>query len=123
LPEGVAELLSKLADIDSPLVDPDKTNVTLSYSGVLHYDMSESHHVTRTFADEVQWQMFFDSRTGLLRKMTKPSFHVLNGKIAKGPDTHTYFYDYRSVGSLLYPHFWVQATEDHTHLFVVEDMT
>ena len=122
LPAGVAGSLSKRADIDGPLVDPTEKDITLTYSGVVRYDMAELHHVTLTFGDGIQWEMFFDSRTGLLRRMTKPSFYMLNGEIARGPDAHTYYYDYRPVGSVLYPHFWVQTTEDHTHLFVVEDI-
>ena len=46
----------------------------------------------------------------------------MNGEISRGPDAHTYFYDYRRVGPVSYAHFWIQTTEDHTHLFVVEDI-
>ena len=123
LPEGVAGSLSKLADIDGPLVDPAEKNITLAYSGVVRYDMSELHHVTVTFGDGAQWELYFDSRTGLLRKMTQPSYYMLNNEISRGPDTDTYYYDYRPVGSLLFPHFWVQASEDHTHLLVVDEIT
>lgn len=120
LPAGAAGSLSKLADIDGPLVDPSTKDITLAYSGVVHFDLSEMHHVKLTYSDGIQWELFFDSRTGLLRKMTKPSFYMVGDEITRGPDAHTYYYDYRSVGDLLYPHYWIQATEDHTHLFVVE---
>ena len=123
LPEGAAGSLIKLADIDGPLVDAAEKNITLAYSGVVRYDMAELHHVTVTFADGVQWEMYFDSRSGLLRKVTMPSFYMLNKEISRGPDTETYYYGYRPVGSVLYPQYWVQASEDHTHLFVVKDMT
>ena len=122
LPEGAAASLGKLADIDGPLVDPAEKGVKLAYSGLLQYDMSELHNVTVTFADGTAWEFFFDSRTGLLRRVTKPSYYMLNGEISRGPDTHTYYYDYRPVGEVLYPHHWVQATETHTHLFVVEEI-
>ena len=122
LPEGVAGSLRKKADIDGPLVDPAEKNITLAYSGVVRFDMADLHHVTLTFEDGVQWQLFFDSRTGLLRKETRPSYYMMNGKITRGPDAHTYYYDYRPVGAVLYPHYWIQLTEDHTHLFVVEEI-
>jgi len=122
LPAAVAASMSKLADIDGPLVDPAGKGVTLAYSGVVPYDMTELHQVTVTFPDGVEWELFFDSRTGFLRKTTRPSFVMLNGQISRGPDAHAYYYDYRPVGSVLYPHFWVQSTEDHTHLFVVDEI-
>lgn len=122
LPEGVAGSMSKKADIDGPLVDPAEKNVTLEYAGIVRFDMSELHHITLTFEDGIQWELFFDSRTGLLRKETRPSFYMLNGQITRGPDAHTYYYDYRPVGAVSYPHYWIQATEDHTHLFVVESI-
>ncbi len=120
LPAVVAGSMSKLADIDGPLVDPVEKGVTLTYSGVVRYDMTDLHQVTVTFADGVQWEFFFDTSTGLLRRMTHPSFRMLNDQISRGPDAHIYYYDYRSVGPVLYPHLWIQSTEDHTHLFVVE---
>lgn len=122
LPEAVAASMSKAADIDGPLVDSAAKGVTLAYTGRVHYDMSDLHQITATFADGVQWEYFFDARTGLLRKMTRPSFRMLNGQISRGPDAHQLYYDYRPVGSVLYPHFWIQSTEDHTHLFVVEEI-
>jgi hypothetical protein len=122
LPANAAASLGRLADIDGPLVNPAEKNITLAYSGVVQYDMSELHQVTVTFGDGTQWEYFFDSRTGLLRKVTKPSYYMLNGETSRGPDTNTYYYDYRPVGSVLYPHYWIQATESHTHLFVVEEI-
>lgn len=120
MPPAVARSMSKLADIDGPLVDPVKKGVTLAYSGLVLYDMTDLHQVTVTFADGVQWEYFFDASSGLLRRMTRPSFRMLNDQLSRGPDAHSYYYDYRSVGPVLYPHFWIQSTEDHTHLFVVE---
>ncbi|UCG88125.1 MAG: hypothetical protein JSW71_06165, partial [Gemmatimonadota bacterium] len=122
LPSLVAQSLARQADIDGPLVDPADKGVTLSYSGVVRYDMADLHQVTATFSDGVQWQYFFDASTGLLRRMTQPSFMMLNDQISRGPDAHYFYYDYRAVGGVLYPHLWIQSTDDHTHLFVVEDM-
>ena len=68
LPEGVAGSLSKIADIDGPLVDAAKKNIKLAYSGIVRFDMAELHHLTLTFSDSVQWEFFFDSRTGLLQR-------------------------------------------------------
>lgn len=122
LPEGVAGSLSKKADIDGPLVDAAKKKITLEYVGVVRFDMSELHQVTLTFEDGTQWELFFDARTGLLRKEARPSYYMMNGKTTRGPDAHTYYYDYRPVGAVLYPHYWIQSTESHTHLFVVEEI-
>lgn len=122
LPAGVAGSLSKLADIDGPLINSAEKGVTLSYSGLVHYDMTDLHQVTATFSDDVKWEFFFDTSTGLLRRMTQPSFFMLNDQIIKGPDVHYYYYDYQSVESVLYPYFWIQSTEDHMHLFVVEEI-
>jgi hypothetical protein len=114
--------LGKLADIDGPLVDPGSKGVTLTYSGSLRYDMTDLHQITATFADGVQWEYFFDTRSGLLRRLIRPSFNMLDGQFSRGPDVHDTYFDFRSVGSVLYPHLWVQSTEDSTHLFVVEDI-
>ena len=122
LPPQVARSLAKQADIDGPLIDPAQKGVTLSYAGVVRYDMVDLHQVTATFADGVQWEYFFDASSDLLRRMTQPSFMMLNDQITRGPDAHYFYYDYRAVGGVLYPHLWVQSTDEHTHLFVVEDM-
>jgi hypothetical protein len=122
LSAGVASSLSKMADIDGPLVDPIKKGVTFSYSGIVRYDMTDLHQVTVTFADGIMWEFFFDTNTGLLRKLTRPSFFMLNNQISRGPDVHFYYYDYRAVESVLYPQLWIQSTDDHTHLFVVENI-
>ena len=68
------------------------------------------------------WEYCFDSSTGLLRRTTRPSFRILDDQISRGPDTHAYYYEYRSGGSVLYPHYWIESTEDSTHLFVVGDI-
>ena len=122
LPSQVARSLSKQADIDGPLIDPVEKGVTLSYAGVVRYDMVDLHQITATFADGVRWEYFFDASTGLLRRFTQPSFMMLNDQISRGPDAHYFYYDYRAVGGVLYPHMWIQSTDEHTHLFVVEDM-
>ena len=122
LPALVARSLARQADIDGPLVDPTEKGVTLAYSGIVSYDLVELHHVTATFSDGVQWEYYFDAHTGLLRRLTQPSFMMLNDRITRGPDAHHFYYDYRAVGGVLYPHLWVQSTDDHTHVFVVEDM-
>jgi hypothetical protein len=122
LPAVVAGSLSKLADIDGPLIDPADKGVALVYSGVVRYDMTDLHQITATFVDGVQWEFFFDAGTGLLRRTEQPSFRMLNGEFTRGSDVHIYYYDYRPVGRMLYPHFWIQTTEDYTHLFVIEDI-
>jgi len=122
LPSQVASSLSKQADIDGPLVDPAEKGVTLSYAGVVRYDMVDLHQVTATFADGVQWEYFFDASTGLLRRFTQPSFMMLNDQITRGPDAQFFYYDYRTVAGVLYPYMWIQSSDEHTHLFVVEDM-
>jgi hypothetical protein len=122
LPAAVARSMRKLADIDSPLVDPVGKGVTFAYVGVVRYDMTDLQRVTVTFADGVQWEYFFDSSTGLLRRRTQPSFVMLNGRVSRGPDAHYFYYDHRPVEGVLYPHLWIQSTDDHTHLFVVEEI-
>lgn len=122
LPSGLSASLSKLADIDGPLIDSDKKGVSLVYSGKVHYDMTELHQITVTFPDGTQWQYFFDTRTGLLRKMIQPSFYMVNNEIKKGADVHFYYYDYRPAGSVLFPYCSIQISENHTHLFVVQDI-
>ena len=122
LPSQLARSLSRQADIDGPLIDPVEKGVTLSYVGIVRYDMVDLHQITATFADGVQWEYFFDAGTGLLRRFTQPSFMMLNNEITRGPDAHYFYYDYRAVGGVLYPHMWIQSTDSHTHLFVVEDM-
>lgn len=122
LPSQVARSLSIQADIDGPLIDPAEKGVTLSYVGVVRYDLVDLYQVTATFADGVEWEYFFDASTGLLRRSTRPSFMMLNDQIIRGPDTHYFYYDYRAVGGILYPHMWIQSADQHTHLFVVEEM-
>jgi hypothetical protein len=120
LPPHLAANLAKLADIDGPLVDSTKKGISLSYLGAVRHDMTELHRVELTFKDGVQWELFFDSRTGYLRKVKQPTFLMLNNEVSRGPDAMHYYYDYRSVDGVMIPHLWVQITEDHVHAFTVE---
>jgi hypothetical protein len=122
LPPPLAANLAKLADIDGPLVDSTKKGISLSYLGTDRYDMTDLHRVELTFKDGVQWELFFDSRTGYLRKMKQPSFRMLNKEIRRGPDALYYYYDYRPVDGVMIPHLWLQITDDHAHAFTVEEI-
>ena len=122
MPAAVSANLAKKAFIDDPLVDPEKKGISIEYLGIERYDMAELHHLKLTFKDGVEWDQYFDARTGLLRKMKKPSFRMLNNEISRGPDAWTYYYDYRPVEDLIIPHLWLQVTDDHVHAFVVEDV-
>jgi len=123
LPAAVSADFAKKADIDGPLVDPVRKGITLEYLGIERFDMSELHRVKATFKDGVEWELCIDSRSGLLRKVKQPSFYMLNNEISRGPDTWTFFFDYRDIEGVLEPHLWVQVTDDHTHAFVVESIT
>jgi hypothetical protein len=120
LPPLIAQSLGRQADIDGPLIDHEQKGVTLLYSGTVQYDMVDLHQITATFLDGVQWEFYFDAVTGLLRRMTQPSFYMQNNQIRKGADAHYFYYDYKVVGGVLYPHLWIQSTDNHTHVFVVE---
>ena len=122
LPPLIAQSLSKQADIDGPLIDHEQKGVTLLYSGTVQYDMVDLHQITATFPDGIQWEFYFDAVSGLLRRMTQPSFYMQNDQINRGDDAHYFYYDYRVVGGVLYPHLWIQSTDNHTHLFVVEEI-
>ena len=122
MPAAVSASFAKLADLDGPLVDSAKKGISLEYLGIERFDMSELHRMKLTFKDGVEWELYIDSRTGLLRKAKRPSFFMLNNEISRGPDTWTFYYDYRTVDGVREPHLWVQVTEDHTHAFVVEDI-
>jgi hypothetical protein len=122
LPDQVAANFARLADIDGPLVDSAKKGISVEYVGTGQFDMVELHQIRLTFEDGTQWEQFFDARSGLLRKMKQPAFYMLNNEITQGPDTWTYYYDYRPVQDILFPHIWVQATDDHTHAFVTEEI-
>jgi len=122
LPPLFSQSLGRQADIDGPLIDHEQKRVTLLYSGTVQYDMVDLHQITATFLDGVQWEFYFDAVTGLLRRMTQPSFYMQNNQITKGADAHYIYYDYRDVGGVLYPHLWIQSTDTHTHCFVVEEI-
>jgi hypothetical protein len=122
MPDPVSANFSKLADIDGPLVDYEKKGIRLEYKGSENYDMSELHHIKMTFKDSVEWDLYFDARSGFLRKMKQPSFRMLNGEFSRGPDNWTYYYDYRPVNGVKVSHLWVQVTEEHVHAFVVEEV-
>lgn len=122
LPDQVAANFARLADIDGPLVDSATKGISIEYVGTAQFDMAELHQIRLTFKDGTRWELFFDARSGLLRKKKQPSFYMLNNEISRGPDTWTYFYDYRPVQDILFPHVWVQATDDHTHVFVTEEI-
>jgi len=122
LPDQVAADFARRADIDGPLVDSAKKGISVEYVGTEQFDMAELHQIRLTFKDGTQWELFFDARSGLLRKRRQPSFYILNNEITRGPDTWTYIYDYRPVQDILFPHVWVQATDDHTHAFVTEEI-
>jgi len=122
LPPLIAQSLSKQADIDGSLIDHEQKGVTLLYAGTVPYDMVDLHQITATFPDGIQWEFYFDAVSGLLRRMTQPSFNIQNGEINRGADANYVYYDYRSVRGVLYPHLWIQSTDNHTHLFVVEEI-
>ena len=122
LPDQVAANFARLADIDGPFVDAAKKGISVEYVGTGRFDMVELHQIRLTFKDGTQWELFFDARSGLLRKKKQPSFYMINDEITRGPDTWTYFYDYRPVQDILFSHVWVQATDDHTHAFVTEEI-
>jgi hypothetical protein len=122
MPAAVSANFGKLADMDGPLVDSAKKGISLEYLGIERFDMSELHRLKVTFKDSVEWELFIDSRTGLLRKAKRPSFVMLNNEISRGPDTWTFYYDYRTVDGIRISHLWVQVAEDHTHAFVIEDI-
>jgi hypothetical protein len=122
LPSHVARSMSRQADIEGPLVDPVEKGVTLVYSGVVRYDLAELVRIIATFPGGSQWEFFFDTNTGLLRKETRPSFVMRNGRISRGADVTLLYYDYRPVEGILVPHLWIQSADSHTHLFVVEDI-
>jgi hypothetical protein len=122
LPPIIARSLSKQADIDGPLIYWEQKGMTLLYSGIVQYDMVDLHQITVTFPDGVQWNYYFDAITGLLRRKTQPSFYMENDQIKKGDDAQYFYYDYRAVGGVLYPHLWIQSTDNHTHLFVVQEI-
>jgi hypothetical protein len=122
LPPSAAASMSKMADIDGPFIDSVKKGITLTFAGKTSYDMTDLYQINVTFRDGEQWSFFFDATTGLLRKKIQPSYFVLNGKITRGADSHIYYYDYRTVGSVKYPHYWIQVGEAHTHLFVVKEI-
>ena len=122
MPAAISASMVKKSYIDDPLVDYEKKGISVEYMGSERYDMAELHHLKLTFKDGVEWGLFFDARTGLLRKMKKPSFLMMNNEISRGPDAWTYFYDYRPVGDLNIAHLWLQDSDDHVHAFVVEEV-
>jgi hypothetical protein len=128
-PEGRTELppalcadLAKQADIDGPLIDWASKGISLDYLGTEFYDLSDLHRVMLTFEDGVQWELYFDSSTGYLRKMKQPTYLMLNDEIRRGPDATYYYFDYRSVDGIMFPHLWLQISEDHAHAFTVLEM-
>ena len=54
----------------------------------------------------------------------EPSYIMLNDKVTSGPDSITYFYDYREINGVKFPFSWVQTDEKlgHVHLFKVENI-
>ena len=71
--------------------------------------------------DQREWDLYFDARSGLLRKAKQPSFYMLNNEIRRGSDIWTYYYDYRQVDGIKIAHLWIQVADDHVHSFVVEE--
>ncbi len=122
MPAMVSANFAKMADIDGPLVDHEKKGTSLEYIGIEQYDMSELHHLKLIFKDGVEWELYFDARTGFLRKMKQPTFFMINNEISPGPDAWTFYYDYRSVENIKMPHLWLQVSEDHVHAFVIEEV-
>ena len=54
LPAAVSASFAKKADIDGPLVDPDKKGISLEYLGIERFDMSELHpHSASAFLDHL----------------------------------------------------------------------
>lgn len=115
----------KLADLDGPFIDSVQKGITLIYHGIKKYEFSRLHQVEVVFKDKEKRHYFFDDQSGLPVMMKKPSFLMINNKITRGPTSVYYYFDYREIQGINYPHLWVQTDEDqnHLHVFQVEKIT
>ena len=118
----IVNSFKKNADLDGPFIDSAKKGISLEHVGKKRFEFSQLHQVEVTFKDGEKRQYYFDNETRLPVIMKKPSFLMINNKIKPGPTSIYYFFDYREVNGIKFPHLWVQTDQDqnHLHVFLVE---
>lgn len=114
----------KKADLDGPFIDHKKKGVTIRYAGMEKVEFSQFIKLEVSWKDNVKKLFYFDQVSGLLKMSREPSYRLHNGKVTSGPDSITYFYDYREIKGVKYPFSWVQTDDKlgHMHLFTVENI-
>jgi hypothetical protein len=104
--------------IDGNFIDYGKRGVVYEYMGLKGFESEPDvyYHLRRTFPDGYIEDLYFHVETGLLHCLWKTSSPRKNN-----PE---FYYDYRRVGGILFPHMWVTGLDvtRSPHVLVIEEI-
>jgi len=104
--------------IDGNFIDYKKRGITYTYIGLEGFltEPRVYYHLRRTFPDGEIEDLYFDIESGLLHGIWPTS-------TPRG-DSPRFYYDYRDVGGILYPHVRMRVFNmaNPPHLFLIEEV-
>jgi len=104
--------------IDGNFIDYKNQGITYGYVGLEAFETEPFayYHLRRAFPDGVIEDLYFDIDTGLLHGIWPTS--------SPRKDSPMFYYDYRKVGGMLFPHIWMRVHDKTAppHLFIVEEV-
>ena len=104
--------------IDDNFIDYKKQGISYEYIGLEGFETEPFiyYHIRRTFPDGEVEDLYFDIETGLLHGIWPTS-------TPRGENPR-FYYDYRDVGGILYPHANMRVfnTANPPHLFIIEEV-
>ncbi|MDH4271585.1 MAG: hypothetical protein OEW18_06370 [Candidatus Aminicenantes bacterium] len=106
------------ARIDGNFIDYQKQGIRYEYLGLEGFETEPFvyYHLRRTFPDGFIEELYFDIETGLLHGVWTTS--------SPNKDSPMFYYDYRNVGGVRFPHLWmrVHSKTAPPHVFIVEEI-
>ena len=104
--------------IDGNFIDYKKRGIVYEYIGLEGFATEPFvyYHLRRTFPDGEIEDLYFDVETGLLHGIWPTS--------SQRGNSPRFYYDYRDVGGILYPHVYMRVfdTANPPHLFIIEEV-
>jgi hypothetical protein len=104
--------------IDGNFIDYRKHGIKYEFIGLEGFETEPFvyYHLRRTFPDGFIEDLYFDIETGFLHGVWPTS--------SPRKDSPMFYYDYRKVGDVLFPHIWmrVHGKAAPPHLFIVEEI-
>jgi len=104
--------------IDGNFIDYKNQEIAYEYVGLEAFETEPFayYHLRRAYPDKVIEDLYFDVDSGLLHGIWPTS--------SPRKDSPMFYYDYREVGGVLFPHIWMRVHDKTAppHLFIVEEV-